>query len=567
MKETLKIEIFTIELFHIIGICVCIFFFTMMYIKARKGPLLNTLFLVNAMMLLWMVSKVLKTVSPNVDLRWFFIVLQYFAISILEAASLEFAYCYAYQRRFSQRIRILIYILPTLQFILVATNPYHYLFYSRFDFWGDSFGPLFFVYMLIEYTYIGISIVLCGMKLRKLYRKKRGKTIFLLGIAILMPIVFNILYLTRIFSRLLERMGIDLVFDITPIAFILSLIIFVYATFQYSFLDVMPIMQHEIFQKINIPILYTDRSFQYVEGNFEAQKRLLPNISKTVLHEIKAGNDSFQELSVGKHSYIVSCKELGTKRNGKKKHANIFIFNDITRYNRMKDKLVQKKNEIEKQKHLLEKQIDLVRETSNVAARNYFSRELHDVIGHALVLTLRLTELSMLVYPDQPEVAKEKMSEAVKVVKSCFQELKRNISENNIRSISSLNLKNELEKMVQKVNHTTLNTKFYFRGIARSISMKTYDTVIRIVQESLTNVLKYAEASMVIVSVKLEDGIKINIVDNGKGCAFLHKGNGISGMEQRIYALNGEVSYSYAINKGFQVVVGLPAETEGFSVE
>ncbi len=555
MKELLKVEIFYIELFHIVAICISVFFFVVMVIKAQKGPLLNTLFFGNAMMLLWMVSKVLKTVSPNVDLRWFFIVTQYFGVSMLEAAFLEFAWCYAKGRRFSRKARVLIYILPVLQFLLVCTNPWHFLFYSRYDFWGDSFGALFPVYMVIQYTYILIAIVLCSIKLTRQFQRNKRKNIFLLGIAILMPIIFNILYLTRIFSRLLESIRIDFVFDITPIAFMMSLIIFVYVTFQYSFLDVVPIMQHEIFQKINIPILYTDPAFIYMDGNMAAQKALLPHMDSLPLQSIETSGDSVHELKIENRSYSVYGKQLQTT---KRRYINIFIFNEITRYNKIKAELVQKKNEIEKQNNLLEKQIEIIRETSNVAARNYFSRELHDVIGHALVLTIRLSELSMMIYSEQPQEAKVKMEEALHVLKGSFQELKRNISQNNIRAFSSFSLKRDLEVLLQKVNHTSIDAKLYFRGFASNISMNAYDTVIRIVQESMTNVMKYAEASRVIVSVKLDTKIEINISDNGKGCKILHKGNGISGLEQRIRALDGEISYSYGSNKGFQVVAGLP---------
>ena len=556
MSEALKVEIYFIELFHIVSIGILILFTAMMYFKAKKGPLLYALYYVNLMMLIWMVSKVLKTVSPNVDLRWFFIVTQYFAISMLEAAFLEFSYCFAYKRAFSWRTRILISILPIIQFIVVATNQKHFLFYSHYDFWGDSFGLLFYVYMVVEYIYILAGIIICGIKLRDLLKNKGIANIILIGIAILLPMVFNILFLTLTIDRFLMSIGIYFdVFDVTPIAFACSLIIFVYVTYRYSFIDLSPIMKHETIHKLNIPIVISDHTYMYIDGNETAYKKVLPYINEAFLWKIKLNSDENQ-VCINKEKYLVTCKEL--KFISKNKDTNIFIFTNITEYKSIEDELVLKKNDIQKQNLLLENKIEMIKETSSVAARNYFARELHDVIGHALVLTMRICELSILIYEEQPEAAEEKMNEAVKTVKNCFQELKKNISENNIRALSSINLKKDLEKIIQKINHTDLDVQLFFRGFLTNIDINLYDTIIRIVQESLTNVLKYAKATTAIVSIKIDEGININIIDNGKGCVSLMKGNGISGIEQRIEALNGEIKFSYGKDVGFQIVANVP---------
>lgn len=217
-----------------------------------------------------------------------------------------------------------------------------------------------------------------------------------------------------------------------------------------------------------------------------------------------------------------------------------------------------KKLAVEKQNKLLREKIDLIKKNSYVSARNYFARELHDVIGHTLVLAMRLCELSIMIYEEDPLTAKEKIGEAVQAVKGGFTELRNNILENDEAISSSIKLKNELEKIINRVKQTNLDVKVYFRGASENIDMDIYEICIRFIQESLTNVLKYAKATTVIVSVKIEEKISIFILDNGVGCYILKKGNGISGLEQRIHEYNGDVEYSYGKNKGFQAMANLP---------
>ncbi|WP_458788519.1 histidine kinase N-terminal 7TM domain-containing protein, partial [Vallitalea sediminicola] len=50
--------------------------------------------------------------------------------------------------------RLALYSIGLFGFFLVVTNPHHYLFYSRYLFWGDDFGKLFYVHVVINYLLI-----------------------------------------------------------------------------------------------------------------------------------------------------------------------------------------------------------------------------------------------------------------------------------------------------------------------------------------------------------------------------------------------------------------------------
>lgn len=94
MKESLKIEIATISLWHMAAIIVTLTAMTILYMKANRTVTLKAFFRVEVAMLIWMVGKLLKTVAFDVNLRWSAIVFYYAGICLLEVAFLEFGYAY-----------------------------------------------------------------------------------------------------------------------------------------------------------------------------------------------------------------------------------------------------------------------------------------------------------------------------------------------------------------------------------------------------------------------------------------------------------------------------------------
>jgi two-component system, NarL family, sensor histidine kinase UhpB len=90
--------------------------------------------------------------------------------------------------------------------------------------------------------------------------------------------------------------------------------------------------------------------------------------------------------------------------------------------------------------------------------------------------------------------------------------------------------------------------------------------LFRIVQEALTNVARHAEATLVILSIVLEDGqYVLRVEDNGRGAVERHspdgKSFGLLGMRERAHMLGGRVSTGPANGNGFVVTVRFPANT------
>lgn len=82
--------------------------------------------------------------------------------------------------------------------------------------------------------------------------------------------------------------------------------------------------------------------------------------------------------------------------------------------------------------------------------------------------------------------------------------------------------------------------------------------VFRIVQESLTNVARHAQATRVVITVGLRDGgVRVEVADNGVGFGAA-AGFGITGMHERAADLGGELELASVPDGGARVSLFLP---------
>lgn len=79
------------------------------------------------------------------------------------------------------------------------------------------------------------------------------------------------------------------------------------------------------------------------------------------------------------------------------------------------------------------------------------------------------------------------------------------------------------------------------------------------VAEALTNVLKHAAARQARVRLALCGGrLLVEVADDGVGRAELTEGSGLSGLRDRVRALDGELTVSATAGAGSTVVADIP---------
>ncbi|MBY5162388.1 sensor histidine kinase [Salsipaludibacter albus] len=84
-------------------------------------------------------------------------------------------------------------------------------------------------------------------------------------------------------------------------------------------------------------------------------------------------------------------------------------------------------------------------------------------------------------------------------------------------------------------------------------------TVLRVVQESVTNAVRHADARNLWIRVgEAGSGVVVEVRDDGRGSPDLVPGHGLTGMRERVEAVGGTVETSTSAGGGFHLRASLP---------
>lgn len=559
MTEVLKLEIAVISLVHLFAILLSVVCLAVFFMKTRRDDhAANAFIVMQVAMIMWMVFKIFKTVAPEVNLRWIFILGYYACTCVLEIAFVEFGYAYYRGKPFSSKIRRVIYLLPLMQFSWILTNPWHNLFYSHYDFWGDRFGPLFYLHMGIEYAFIIAGFFFCTQRFRRDFSGKNKIVTRVISTAIVVPLVLNLLYVTKIVHGFVAVARIPVVFDITPIVFTWSTLLFMYVTFNHDFISLSPLMRHEITHHLNLALgLFTEKlHLRYGNQAFltmmEPAGRRDQILRQLPAHAADGGEVGYEEV-VGDETFYIYCKSI---RHITSRQYLVSIRN-ISEYKMAQADIAEKAKAISLKNRMLEQTIEQTRQLSKQSAHKYVAREIHDIIGHSLVAAVKLLEVSkiyMIMDVAQGKVALENAGVALETGMSGFKSIL--VSENAAsRKRTGEDLKKSITAMAETLKDTGLELTLSFKGIIYLLDHQLYQSLERISTELMTNCLKHARASRLFLSLKIrESDISFLAVDNGVGVrGGSAKGSGLAGIEERVKALNGSVVFNPVPNDGFMV--------------
>ncbi len=193
-----------------------------------------------------------------------------------------------------------------------------------------------------------------------------------------------------------------------------------------------------------------------------------------------------------------------------------------------------------------------------------FAREVHDVIAHNISLINVQAGSALYLIDTQPERAAEALAAIKQASRETLQELRailgvlRAVDETAPRSPAPG--LDRLDELVAGVRSSGVDVHVDVAGRPRPLSAAVDSAAYRIVQESLTNVVRHAQADTVTVSVRYTpDGVSLRVSDDGQGAAAdWAAGHGIAGMRDRAAALGGELRAGPDPEGGFTVEAWLP---------
>ncbi len=202
--------------------------------------------------------------------------------------------------------------------------------------------------------------------------------------------------------------------------------------------------------------------------------------------------------------------------------------------------------------------------------RARIARELHDVVAHEMtVATLQAAAAQRLIGSDD-EQARKAAGEAERAGHEGLVELRRLLGllrTNEPASRSPQPGMTQLDALIDQMTDAGLNVASDIQGEPRSLPPGMDLNAYRIVQESLTNVLKHGgPAVKAAVTIKYRtSGIEIEVVDNGRGAASSMSGSGsgqgLMSMRERATILQGTFDSGPRPGGGYRVAVSIPCDT------
>lgn len=227
---------------------------------------------------------------------------------------------------------------------------------------------------------------------------------------------------------------------------------------------------------------------------------------------------------------------------------NSWLFDEVRRSNRQLHALSQRLFQAQEQERL------------------HLSRELHDESGQ--LLTALMVQLGLLERDaDQPQMVVRRLGELKQTTREIQDNLHRLAVDLRPASLDHLGLVTALQQYVRDFGEQFgIAIEFEAVGMTRDRLPTELETAIfRIVQESLTNVIRHAGASRVDIILSRRGGaVAATIEDDGIGfnpdSSPSEQHLGLFGMRERVEALGGSLSIESSPGKGTTVNVEVPLD-------
>jgi two-component system NarL family sensor kinase len=195
--------------------------------------------------------------------------------------------------------------------------------------------------------------------------------------------------------------------------------------------------------------------------------------------------------------------------------------------------------------------------------RRRIAQDLHDSVSQ----TMSAAKINLTVIggelPFVDDEQRKRFEKVINLVDYGFKEV-RTISHNMMPwALHKTGLAQVVKQFIENIENEAIAINFFSRGFDAPFDDTTEIILYRVLQESVNNVMKHANASRLDISlIRDKDNISLTIEDNGKGFDAsnpgINKGMGLSNLRSRINFLNGKVELDSQVGKGTLVSVYIP---------
>jgi len=233
---------------------------------------------------------------------------------------------------------------------------------------------------------------------------------------------------------------------------------------------------------------------------------------------------------------------------------------DVGARKRMQEQLEATRRELEA--------LAMAAETAREREKRRIARELHDELGQ--VLTVQQLDVELLAadagrrWPEllpRVQAIRARIEDALAVTRRISGDLRPLV-------LDDLGLVAALEWLVEQARaRAGIGGRLVVEGDASRLGDEMATALFRIAQESITNVMRHADARQVTVELDVGDEVLLRVSDDGHGIDSRapRRGLGLRGIEERARLLGGRASVGDAPGGGTRVEVCLPLGAQAAS--
>jgi two-component system sensor histidine kinase UhpB len=196
------------------------------------------------------------------------------------------------------------------------------------------------------------------------------------------------------------------------------------------------------------------------------------------------------------------------------------------------------------------------------AERLRTARELHDEVGQSL--TAVALQVERMAVADAPPTS-EDLDEVVRRLKGSLDDIRRIVRRLRPEALDDLGLVNALIALTSRIaGQTETVVERRLTGELPSLSPEQELVIYRIAQESLTNVVRHAEATTAWIDLEADEGrVTLTVSDDGRGMDSGGEGigSGIEGMRERAMLIGAGLEIDSRRAAGTRVRLVVPVES------
>jgi PAS domain S-box-containing protein len=239
--------------------------------RHRTIPIVQPFLLLMASVTVWIFGYTGELMSSELSTVLLLNDIEYPAVMTVPVAWLFLVLIYTGRGHYLTRRTVpLFFVIPAIVWLLVLTNPFHYLFYSGFSpqsfdgttIWIYEHGPLF--WLIIGYTYLltFVALVIAAGRLfgsTTLYRRQSA----ILVLAAIIPAFTNIAYVVP--SIPFPE------YDLTPISFLITGLILAIGILRYQLFSSVPVAYSRVFSTMGDGVVVVSPNNRVLDLNPAAE--------------------------------------------------------------------------------------------------------------------------------------------------------------------------------------------------------------------------------------------------------------------------------------------------------